>query len=63
MNGLRVIADTSLIFHKDYFTFYNQDCNSSSGTNFGKTRGKRSMKLLSDIVVQIGMLEISNMNF
>ena len=52
--------DVSCIFLKYYFTFYNRDWNSNLGTNFGITCGKCSMKLLSDIVVEIGMLEISN---
>ena len=63
MNGLRIIVEASCIFHKDYFTFDNQDWNSNSGTNFGLTCSKCSMKLLSDIVVKIVILEISNMNF
>ena len=51
------------MFHKDYCTFYNRDWNSNSETNFDITCGKCSMKLLSDIVVKIGIIEISNMNF
>ena len=60
---LKVIVDASCIFHKDYCTFYNQDWNSSWRSNFDITRGKCSMKFLSDIVVEIGILEISNINF
>ena len=61
MNGLRIILDASCIFHKDYFTFYDRDSN--SGTDFGITYGQCSMKLLTDVVVKIGIHEISNMNF
>ena len=63
MNSLMVIVHASCTFHKDYFTFYNRDWNSNSGTNFGIAFGKYSVKLLSDIMVKIGILEISNMNF
>ena len=51
------------VFHKDYFTFYNRDWNSKSETNFGITCSKCSMKLLSDLIVKIGILEISSINF
>ena len=53
-------------------TFYDQDWNSNSETNFGIMCGKCLLKLLSDkcllkllsdIVVKIGILEISSMNF
>ena len=60
MNGLRVIVDTSCIFHKDYFTFYNRDWNSNTRTNLGVACGKCSMNLLLDTVDKIGILEISN---
>ena len=63
MNGSKIIVDASCIFHKNYFTFYNRDWNSNSGTDFGVICGKCSMKLLSNIAVEIGILEISNMNF
>ena len=63
MNDLRIIMDTSCIFHKDYFVFYNRDWNSNSGNNFGITCGKCSMKLLSDTVDEIGILETSNITF
>ena len=63
MNGLRIIVDTSCIFNKNYFTFYNRDWNSNMASNFGITCGKYSMKYLSDIVVEIRILEISNINF
>ena len=56
MNGLRTIVEVSCIFHKDYLTFCNRDWNSNLGTNFGITCGKCAMKLLSDIVVEIGIL-------
>ena len=59
MNGLRVIVQTSCIFGKDYFTFYNHDWNSNSETNFSITFGKCSMKRLSDSAVEIRILEIS----
>ena len=55
--------DTSCIFHKDYFVFYNRDWNSNSGNNFGITCGKCSMKLLSDTVDEIGILETSDITF
>ena len=58
MSGLRIIVDACCIFHKDYFTFYNRDWDSNSRTNFGITCGKYSVKLLSDIVVEIEVLEI-----
>ena len=58
MNRLRIIVDASCIFHKNYFIFYNRDWNSNSGTNFGMTCGKCSMKLLSDTAVEIEILEI-----
>ena len=51
------------MFEKDYFTFYDRDLNSNSGINCGKTCGKCSMKRLTDVVVKIGIREISNMNF
>ena len=63
MNGLSVIVDVSCIFHKDYFTFCKRDWKSNSVTTFGITCGKCSMKLLSDLVVEIGIPKISNMNF
>ena len=63
MNGLRIILDGSCIFHKDYLTFYDRDWNSNSGTDFGITCGKCSMKRLTDVVIKIGIHEISNMNF
>ena len=63
MNGLRIIVDASWIFHKNFFTFYNRDWNSNLDTNFGITCDKWSMKLLSDIVIEIEILEISSMNF
>ena len=63
MNGLRITLDASCIFHKDYFAFYNQDWNLNSGINFGITSGKFLVKLLSGIVVEIRILELSNMNF
>ena len=63
MNELGIIVDVSCVFHKDYFTFYNRDWNSHSETNFGITCSKCSMKLLSDLVVKIRILEISNTNF
>ena len=63
MNGLIITVNTNYIFHKDYFTFYNQDWNSNLGTNFGKTCGTCSMKLLPDLIVKIRILEISNTNF
>ena len=63
MNGLRVIVDASFIIHNYYFTFYNRDWNSNTGTSFGITCGKSLMKLLSDIVVKIGTLEISSKSF
>ena len=50
--------DASCIFQKNYFTFYDRDWNSNSGTNLGMTCGKCWMKLLSDIEVEIGILEI-----
>ena len=50
------------VFHKDYFTFYNQDWNSNSEINFGIICSNCSMKVLSDLVVKIGILEISNIN-
>ena len=53
----------SCIFHKDYFTFYNQDWNSDSETKSDIACDKCSMKPLSDIAAKIGILEISNMNF
>ena len=56
MNGLTIIVEVSCIFHKDYFKFYNRDWNSNLGANFGITCGKCAMKLLSDIVVEIGIL-------
>ena len=59
MNGLRIIVDANRMFHKDYFTFYNRDWNSNSEKNFGLNYGKCSMKILSDIVVEIGILETS----
>ena len=59
MNGLRVIVQTSCIFGKDYFTFYNHDWSSNLGINFSITFGKCSIKLLSDIAVEIRILEIS----
>ena len=59
----RVIVDASCIFPKVYFTFYNRVWNSNTGTNFRKICGKFSMKLLSDIVVKIRILKISNMSF
>ena len=63
VNELRITIDVSCAFQKDYFTFYNRDWNSHSETNFGITCSKCSMKLLSDLVVKIGILEISNMDF
>ena len=48
------------MFHKDYFTFYIRNWNSHLGTNLGITCDKYSMKLLSDIIVEVGILEISN---
>ena len=63
MNDLRIIVEATCIFHKNYFTFYNRDWNSNLGTNFGMTCGKCSIKLLSDIAVEIEIIEISNMNF
>ena len=63
MNGLIITVDASYIFHKDYFTFYNQDRNSNLGTNFGKTCGTCSRKLLPDLIVKIRILEMSNTNF
>ena len=51
------------LFHRNYFTFYNRDWNSNSQTNFGMTCGKYSMEFLSDIAVEIAILEISTMNF
>ena len=51
------------VFHKDYFTFYNRDWNSNLETNFGITCSDCSMKLLSDLLFKIGILEISNINF
>ena len=51
------------VFHKDYFTLYNRGWNSKLETNFGKTCRKCSMKLLSDLIVKIGILEISSINF
>ena len=51
------------VFHKDYFTFYNRGWNSKLETNFGITYRKCSMKLLSDLIVKIGILEIWNINF
>ena len=42
---------------------YNRDWISSSVNNFGMTCGKHSMGLLSDIAAEIGIHEISNMNF
>ena len=62
-NDLRIITDvTCKYFDKDYFTFYNRDLNSKLETNFGITC-KCSMKLLSDLIVKIGILELSNINF
>ena len=63
MNGLRIKVNASCLFHKDYFTFYNPDWKPNLGTNFGITCGKCSIKLLSDIAVETGILEISNLNF
>ena len=68
MNSLRVIVHASFIFEKDYFTIYIRDWNSNSGTDFSITCGKCSRKLLSDILVEVRILEISkeflnNFNF
>ena len=56
-------SSTSFIFHKDYFAFYNRDWNSNTRTNCGMTCSICSMKFLSDMVLEIGILEISNMDF
>ena len=63
MNELRIMVDLSCVFHKYYFTFYDRDWNSNLETNFGITCSKCSRKLLSDLVVRIGILDITNMNF
>ena len=63
MNGLMITVKASCMFHKDYFTFYNQNWNLNLGTNFGKTYGTCSIKLLPDIIVKIRILEVSNINF
>ena len=55
--------DVTCVFHKDYFKFYNRDWNSNSETNFGITYGKCLLKLLSNIIAKIGIIEISSMNF
>ena len=57
-----VTVGTSCVFHKKYFTFHNGDCNLNSRTNFVIACGKCSVKVLSDIVVEIATLEISNIN-
>ena len=57
------IVGASCIFHNKIFTFCNRDWNSHVGTNFGVPCGKCSIKLLSDIIVEIGILEISSMDF
>ena len=62
-SDLKIIVDISCVFHKDYFTFCNQDWNANSETNFGITCGKCLLKLLSDIVAKMGILEISSINF
>ena len=63
MNGLMITVKASRMFHNDYFTFYNQNWNLNLGSNFGKTYGTCSIKLLPDIILKIRILEISNINF
>ena len=62
MNGVTVIVDASCIYFIE-ITFYNRVWNGNLGTNFGITYGKWSMKLVSDIIAKIVILEILNMNF
>ena len=57
-NDLRIIIDVTC-----YFKFYNRDWNLNLETNFGIACCNCSLKLLSDLVVKIGILEISNIHF
>ena len=47
MIGLRIIVDARCIFHNCYFTLYNRDWNSNSGTNFSMTCCKCSIYFFS----------------
>ena len=68
---IRTVVDITCVYFKDYFKFYNRDQFwrpiykqfINSETNFGITCSNCSMKLLSDLVVKIGIIEISNINF
>ena len=63
-NDLRIINRRNLyVFHTDYFTFYNRDWNLNLETNFGIKCSNWSMKISSDLVVKIRILEISNIHF
>ena len=61
-NDLKIIIKVTCAYFIK-ITFYNRDWNSKSETSFGITCSKCSMKLLSDVIIEIGILEISSINF